>query len=52
MGALAFAGLIEKRADMMKMAVRMALSAAHCEYWTESIMGALPGCGWHHRSFT
>ena len=52
MGALAFAGLIEKRADMMKMAVRMALSAAHCEYWTESIMGALPGCVWHHRSFT
>ena len=52
MGALAFAGLIEKRADMMKMAVRMALSAAHCEYWTESIMGVLPGCGWHHRSFT
>ena len=52
MGALAFAGLIEKRADMMKMAVRMALSAAHCEYWTESIMGVLPGCPWHHRSFT
>lgn len=52
MGALAFAGLIERRTDMMKMAVRMALSAAHCTYWTESIMGALPGCAWHHRSFT
>ncbi len=52
MGALAFVGLIERRADMMKMAVRMALSVSHCEYWTESIMGALPGCAWHHRCFT
>lgn len=52
MQELAFVGLIERDARMMKMAARMALSAAHCGQWTESIMGALPGCGWHHRSFT
>lgn len=52
MTQLAFVGLVEKDARMMRMAVRMALSAAHCDKWTESIMGALPGCSWHHRSFT
>ncbi len=50
---LAFVGLIEKNTDMMKMAVRMALSAAHCTHWTEGeVMGALNGSPWHHRSFT
>lgn len=52
MAIMAFVGLIERRADMMKMAVRMALSVSNCEYWCESIMGILPGCSWHHRSFT
>lgn len=52
MTKLAFVGLVEKDSRMMRMAVRMALSVAHCDKWTESIMGALPGCSWHHRSFT
>ena len=52
MAVMAFVGLMEERADMMKMAVRMALSVSNCEYWCESIMGVLPGCSWHHRSFT
>lgn len=52
MSTMAFVGLIEERADMMRMAVRMALSIAHCEYWCESVIGTLPGCSWHHRSFT
>ncbi len=53
MAVLAFVGLIEKNPDMMKMAVRMALSAAHCTHWTEGeVMGALNGSPWHHRSFT
>ncbi len=50
---LAFVGLIEKHPDMMRMAVRMALSAAHCTYWSEGgVMGMLNGVPWHHRSFT
>lgn len=50
---MAFVGLMEENADMMRMAVRMALSAAHCTRWTEGgVMGALDGSPWHHRSFT
>ena len=52
MGILAFTGLIEERADLSRMAVRMALSAANCQFWNESFMGSLAGCSWHHRSFT
>jgi hypothetical protein len=52
MQRLAFVGLIEEDPRMSRMAARMALSAAHCEYWCESIMGVLPGTLWHHRSFT
>ena len=51
MATLAFVGLMEQRADLSRMAVRMALSAANCEYWSEGPMGTLPGCPWHHRSF-
>ncbi len=50
---LAFVGLIEKHPAMMKMAVRMALSAAFCTHWSEGgVMGLLNGAPWHHRSFT
>ncbi len=52
MEALAFVGLIEQNLEMLRMAARMALSAAHCETWSESIVGTLPGTTWHHRSFT
>ncbi len=53
MQLMAFVGLVERNADMMKMAVRMALSAVHCTRWTEGeVMGALNGTPWHHRSFT
>lgn len=52
MDALAFVGLVLRREDMRRMAARMALSIAHCNHWTESIMGAFPGATWHHRSFT
>jgi hypothetical protein len=52
MQRLAFVGLVDEDPRMSRMAVRMALSAAHCEYWCESIMGVLPGTVWHHRSFT
>lgn len=49
---LAFIGLLDRNVEMSLMAVRMALSAAHCEYWCQSIMGQFPGATWHHRSFT
>lgn len=49
---LAFVGLIENDREMLRMACRHAISFAHCEYWTESAMGILPGAVWHHRSFT
>lgn len=49
---LAFVGIVENNLEMMRMAVRHALSIAHCEYWCESPMGILPGATWHHRSFT
>ncbi len=53
MQVLAFVGLVEKDAGMMRMAVRMALSAAHCHMWSEgSVMGMLDGTIWHHRAFT
>jgi hypothetical protein len=52
MERLAFVGLIDENPEMLKMAARMALSAAHCEYWCESFMGVFPGSTWHHRSFT
>ena len=49
---IAFVGLIEKDEALLRMAARMALSAAHCEYWFESDIGVHPGKIWHHRSFT
>lgn len=52
MDKLAFVGLIDEDVDMLRMACRMALSVAHCEYFCESIMGVLPGATWHHRSFS
>ena len=52
MERLAFVGLIDGDREMSVMAARMALSAAHCEYWCESILGVFPGASWHHRSFT
>lgn len=52
MELLAFCGIIENNPEMLKMACRFALSAAHCEYWCEHVMGVFPGATWHHRSFT
>jgi len=52
MELLAFIGLVEESVEMCTMAARMALSAAHCDTWCESIMGIFPGATWHHRSFT
>jgi hypothetical protein len=52
MELLAFVGLVERNYSMTRMAARMALSACHCEYWSESIIGTMPGTTWHHRSFT
>jgi hypothetical protein len=52
MERLAFVGLVDGNADMSVLAARMALSAAHCDTWCESIMGVFPGATWHHRSFT
>ena len=49
---IAFVGIIENDYDMLKMAARHAISIAHCEHWSESIMGSYPGATWHHRSFT
>ena len=51
MEVLAFIGVIESDVHMLTMAARMALSAAHCEYWSESIIGTMAGTTWHHRSF-
>ena len=52
MDKLAFVGLIDEDERMLRMACRMALAVAHCEYFCESIMGVLPGATWHHRSFS
>lgn len=49
---MAFVALVEKDYDLMRTACRFAISAAHCEYWCESVMGIFPGATWHHRSFT
>jgi len=52
MESLAFIGLVEQDAGTLRMAARMALSAAHSKTWCESIVGSMPGTTWHHRSFT
>ncbi len=52
MERLAFVGLIDDNLAMSQLATRMALSAAHCDTWCESLMGVFPGSSWHHRSFT
>lgn len=52
MEQLAFVGIVDENYDMLRLACRMALSAAHCNYWCESVMGVFPGATWHHRSFT
>lgn len=52
MERLAFVGIVSSNMDMLRMACRMALSAAHHTYWCDSIMGVFPGATWHHRSFT
>ena len=52
MDKLAFVGLVDEDMEMLRMACRMALAVAHCEYFCESIMGVLPGATWHHRSFS
>jgi hypothetical protein len=49
---LAFVGIVENDPEMLRMAARHAIAAAHCEYWFESPMDNLPGATWHHRSFT
>ena len=49
--ALSFVGMVEKNADMIKMACRYALSLAACTYWGCDIMEEIPVCVWHHRSF-
>lgn len=51
MERLAFVGIVDKNVNMLRLACRMALCAAHCTYWCESIMGVFPGATWHHRSF-
>ena len=48
---LAFVGIVDQNAEMLKLACRMALSLAHHTYWFEGIVGAFPGATWHHRSF-
>ncbi len=52
MERLALVGLIDGNAAMSRLAARMALSAAHCDTWCESVIGLFPGATWHHRSFT
>jgi hypothetical protein len=52
MELLAFVSLVDENPAMSRLAARMALSAAHCDTWCESIMGVFPGATWHHRSFT
>jgi hypothetical protein len=52
MECLAFVGIVDENLEMLKMACRMALSAAHHTYWCEGILGVFPGATWHHRSFT
>ena len=52
MDVLAFIGLLDENVEMLRMACRKMLSLAVTPFWTESIMGRLPGATWHHRSFT
>lgn len=49
---LALVGILEKREDMIRMAIRYALSAASCTYWCSDRMEEIPVATWHHRSFT
>lgn len=51
MEPLAFLGLIDENPTYSRMAARMALAAAHCTHWCETIMSAFPGGTWAHRSF-
>lgn len=51
MELLAFVGIIDNNAHMLKMACRMALSVSHCVNWCTSVIEAFPGATWHHRSF-
>lgn len=52
MQTLAFVGITENNANMLRMACRMALCAASSKYWCEHILGEFAGATWHHRSFT
>lgn len=52
MERVAFVGLVEEDNGLCRMACRMALSAACCGNWCESVMGTFPGATWHHRAFT
>lgn len=49
---LALVGILEEREDMVRMALRYALSAASCTYWCCDDMEESPTVVWHHRSFT
>ncbi len=51
MGRLAFIGLIDRDPEKSRMAVRMALSAAHCREWTQGVLSVLPGSPYHRRGY-
>lgn len=52
MEELALVGLVDRDPELLRHAARMAISIAHCETWSESVLGDFPGATWHHRSFT
>jgi len=51
MGRLAFVGLIDRDPAKSRLAVRMALAAAHCPDWTQGVLSVLPGSPYHRRGY-
>ena len=52
MRVCAFVGLVDEDPVLLRVALSHALAAAHCTYWDDSHMMALPGGCWDHRAFT
>lgn len=48
---LALAGLIKKNKDMLRLAVRYALSLVTCGNWKDSFLCHFPGSSWEHKAF-
>ncbi len=48
---IAFVGLIDEDADMLRFAARIAVASAHCRSWAPHFMQDFPGSTWDTRAF-